>query len=162
MPSTDPGPGFQSGDVAVPNTVSPLGAAPVARASDLLGAHRTVDTIAERDAILSVLRDEGMTVWITQTGELYRLVGGVANSDWVFVSEDPAAAQVVETFTPLLGQTVFNLAFLPGASNTVEVYVNTAKYTQGVSYTVVGQVVTWLDNPFALDPADSVEIRYFQ
>jgi hypothetical protein len=72
------------GDVFVQATVSGYGSAyPIVRASDLLGAHRTVDTIPERDAIPASHRDEGMTVWITTTGQLFRLVGGITNANWV-------------------------------------------------------------------------------
>jgi hypothetical protein len=57
--------------------------APVCRASDLLGSHRTVDSLANRDAILSTLRDEGMTVWVVNAASVYRLVGGITNGNWV-------------------------------------------------------------------------------
>jgi len=161
MASTDPGPGFQLGDVAVPNTVAPIGTAPVVRASDLLGSHRTVDTLLERDNIDPVYRDEGMTVWITATSETYRLVGGVTNADWVLVPDSPGAAQVNETFVPANGQTIFNLANAPTNPSSVAVIVNTGKYLQGTNFTVAGSVVTWLDTPFALDTSDVVEIVYF-
>jgi hypothetical protein len=87
MPSVDPGPGGQVGDVFVPATVGGLGAAfPICRASDLLGSHRSVTTILQRDAISTAHRDEGMTVWVTSTGQLFRLVGGLTNANWVLES----------------------------------------------------------------------------
>jgi hypothetical protein len=106
MASVDPGPGFQTGDVAVPNTIAPTGVgAPVARASDLLGSHRTVDTLVERDAIASTYRDEGMSVWVTVTGELYRLVGGIANSNWILEASVGGGTALVRTF---VGGTLLN------------------------------------------------------
>lgn len=80
----DPGPGYQVGDTAIPSTLGQLGVgAPVTRASDMLGSHRSVDSLVLRDAIPSTLRDQGMTVWVIATASVYRLVGGLLNSNWV-------------------------------------------------------------------------------
>lgn len=99
MASTDPGPGPQPGDTFVPATVAGIGGGfPIVRASDLLGSHRTVDTIVERDAIPTALRDEGMTVWITATNELYRLVNGVANANWVLEGSVAGGNVLIRSF----------------------------------------------------------------
>ncbi len=48
------------------------------------GGHHSVQLIADRDAITSERRLEGMTCWVTSgTGALYRLIGGTNNSNWV-------------------------------------------------------------------------------
>jgi len=114
MASTDPGPGYQLGDVAVPATVSPIATTPVVRASDLLGSHRTVDTILERDSINAVYRDEGMTVWVTSTNELYRLVGGIANSDWV-LETSVTAGEVTFALNYAVGVAVRDVVYLSSA-----------------------------------------------
>jgi hypothetical protein len=116
MASNDPGPGFQLGDVGIPSTLGPLGVgAPAVRASDLLGSHRTVDTLGERDAIAPTYRDEGMSVWVTTTAELYRLVGGTTNGDWT-LEASVASGALIRSFaggvlvndvvfqTPIAGQ----------------------------------------------------------
>jgi len=98
MASTDPGPGGQTGDVFVPATVGGFGAAyPIVRASDVLGGAHTVDTIPERNAISNSHRNEGMTVWITTTGQLFRLVGGITNGDWVEEPWDSITGPTGET-----------------------------------------------------------------
>lgn len=66
-----------------------------------------------------------------------------------------------ETFTPTLGQTIFNLSATPATANDTSFFVNTVKYIYGISYTVSGNQVTWLNSPFTLDSLDVVEIIYF-
>lgn len=50
------------------------------------GGHREVADNTERDAISTARRREGMTVYVVSTGLEYRLVGGVANGNWVEVT----------------------------------------------------------------------------
>ena len=45
--------------------------------------HRSVATITDRDAITDQRRKEGMTVWVQAEAKQYRLIGGIANSNWV-------------------------------------------------------------------------------
>lgn len=42
-----------------------------------LGGHRTVATIADRDAIPSERREEGMTVYVQETGLIYQLAADI-------------------------------------------------------------------------------------
>lgn len=117
MASTDPGPGYQLGDTAIPSTLGQLGVgAPVCRASDLLGSHRTVDTIPNRDAIPSTLRDEGMTVWVTGAASVYRLVGGILNSNWVL--DGTVGGALVRDYTGALG--VGDVVYQDGVANRVQ------------------------------------------
>lgn len=44
--------------------------------------YKTVDTIAERNAIDEIFRTEGMLVWVNAESELYILVGGIENANW--------------------------------------------------------------------------------
>jgi hypothetical protein len=159
MASSDPGPGYQPGDVAVPATISAIAVTPVCRASDLQGSHRTVDTLVARDAIPANFRDEGMTVWVTATSQLFRAVGGITNGDWVI--DAATTVRVSETYTPLLGQTAFTLAVAPPQPAQVDFFVNTTKFVNGADYSVAGTTLTWLDVEFTLDPGDSVEAIYF-
>lgn len=50
------------------------------------GGHRTVATLTDRDAITDERREEGMTVWVKSTSSEYRLVGGIANANWVIIA----------------------------------------------------------------------------
>lgn len=47
-----------------------------------LGSLRTVGSTAERDAIFSPRREEGMIVFVTSNSTYYGLIGGTANGDW--------------------------------------------------------------------------------
>lgn len=67
---------------------------------------------------------------------------------------------IIDTFTPALGQTVFQLSEICNSDNAV-VRVNGVTYNQGDSFTIVGSVVTWLDDPFTLDPADEFVVEYY-
>jgi hypothetical protein len=46
------------------------------------GGYRTVATLADRDAITTGRRLEGMLVNVIATGIVYQLVGGITNTDW--------------------------------------------------------------------------------
>ncbi len=119
MPSTDPGPGPQVGDTFVPATVSGIGVGfPIVRASDLLGSHRTVDTLVDRDAIDAAYRDEGMTVWITATNELYRLVNGITNGDWVLDGSTAQGNVLIRDYA--LGVLVNDVVYQTGVGNEVD------------------------------------------
>lgn len=48
-----------------------------------LGGLRTVDTLIERDAIVSPRREEGMLVYVKENGQYYQMTSGLTNSDWV-------------------------------------------------------------------------------
>lgn len=50
------------------------------------GGHRTVANLTDRDAITEERREEGMTVWVKSTSSEYRLVGGIANANWVIIA----------------------------------------------------------------------------
>ena len=50
------------------------------------GGHRTVLNLTDRDAITDERREEGMTVWVKSTSSEYRLVGGIANANWVIIA----------------------------------------------------------------------------
>ena len=50
------------------------------------GGYMTVADIAERDAITSERRKQGMAVFVNDTNEMYILQDGVANSDWELFS----------------------------------------------------------------------------
>ena len=57
----------------------------IADANEIQGGHHSVATLADRDAIPADRRVEGMTCWVVASGTtaVYRLVGGIANVNWV-------------------------------------------------------------------------------
>jgi len=57
------------------------------------GGHKTAATTADRDAITTERRMEGMTCWVVDIQQLYRLVGGITNSNWV-LEVTPAVSPV--------------------------------------------------------------------
>ena len=46
------------------------------------GGYRTVQSLAERDAISDERREQGMLVWVNSEKHLFRLTNGTTNSDW--------------------------------------------------------------------------------
>lgn len=70
-----------------------------------------------------------------------------------------------EFFTPAASQTVFNLALAPTNPEDTIVRVNQLSYSEGSPspgvFTVVGNVLTWLDRDYTLDPNDEFEVVYF-
>lgn len=135
------------------------------------------DGVWERDAGF----DEDSEV---STGARVAVITGPVNgkTQWVLITPDPITIggpggtaltwsqiagsgggvnRIEQTFTPTLGQTIFNLISTPVNPNDVDVYVNTVKYRYGFDYTVAGSLVTWLNTQFSLDTQDTVEIFYF-
>ena len=78
----------QPGDVLVINTISIKNnaPAPIVRTNEALGTHKNAANAAARLAFPAYVRQEGMTCWQVDTAELYRLIGGIANTDWVLES----------------------------------------------------------------------------
>jgi hypothetical protein len=78
---------------------------PTAYANELLGGHKQVNLLTDRDAIAPSLREEGMTCWVIETGKLYVLTGGIADTNWaafqsgsttlVWTQSTPAAVWLV-------------------------------------------------------------------
>jgi len=104
----------EPGDVGVPATLSIINDAPgpIIRSAGALGTHKSVADVTERDAIPSYVREEGMTAWAIAPGELYRLVGGIANTDWVLIG----AAGVGSIYTYDMGAAVAARDFVYHAS----------------------------------------------
>ncbi len=50
------------------------------------GGHKTAATIADRDAITTERRLEGMSCWVIATSQMFRLIGGIDNSNWALDS----------------------------------------------------------------------------
>jgi hypothetical protein len=63
-----------------------------------------------------------------------------------------------EQFIPVDDQTVFNLASVP--TSAVIFTVNGVAYEDTVDFTVVGNVVTWLDTDFQIKAGDAVQVYY--
>ena len=65
-----------------------------------------------------------------------------------------------EDFFPADLQTIFNLAGIPAVPSATLVWVNGFKYEYTTDFTVVGNVLTWLDNPFTLAAGDTFSVYY--
>ena len=68
---------------------------PIGDANEILGGHHAVATVTARNSISALRRVDGMTCWVVDQQKLYRLVGGVDNSNWVDASG--AAQQYIHT-----------------------------------------------------------------
>jgi len=66
----------------------------------------------------------------------------------------------LDSFAPILGQTLFALTAVPSVPTEVLVYVNGVLYRIGVDYTVLGTALTWLNVLFGLGPPDVLEVYY--
>lgn len=68
------------------------------------GGYMTVANTAERDAITSERRKQGMAVFVNDTNEMYILQDGVTNADWVLFSggggSNPDMQDVFDNSTP--------------------------------------------------------------
>lgn len=56
------------------------------------GGYRTVADVTARNAIPSLRRKEGMSVFVISEGIAYRLLGGTSNSDWFEVTASASEA----------------------------------------------------------------------
>ena len=65
-----------------------------------------------------------------------------------------------DTFSPAPLQAVFALAAAPSDANSVEVEVNGTSYQPTSHYLLIGNEITWLASNFALEPTDSLVVRY--
>ncbi len=65
-----------------------------------------------------------------------------------------------EQFSPANGQTVFTLAATPLVPSTVGFYVNGVKYQFTKDFTVLANVVTWLNTDFTMAVGDNVDVAY--
>lgn len=80
-------------------------------------------------------------------------------------SPTPAAVSFNTDTLPVAapGQTAFTLSQvpLPAEAANLLLFVNGASYVQGVSFTLAGAALTWLDVPFTLQTTDAI-IAYYQ
>jgi hypothetical protein len=94
----------------------------------LIGGFRRVQDIAARDAIPSLRREIGMFVFVIDTEQLFRLAGGLLNSNWVLVPlmsgrvKSGTVLAVAFSGTPKVASVVFASPFSSDAySITVDV-----------------------------------------
>lgn len=91
--------GTNNSGTLITSPVRPQGTSdtyPTAYANDLLGGHHEYALLTDRDAIPADRREQGMTCWVVETGVLYVLSGGIANSNWTPYAA-PAAAPTTYT-----------------------------------------------------------------
>ena len=78
-----------AGGIRLGSHIVPTGTAdtyPVTKPTFGLGGLRTVGTTADRDAIPSQRREEGMIVYVSELNYYYGLCGGIDNDDWNLLS----------------------------------------------------------------------------
>jgi hypothetical protein len=110
--------GFESGDRAYVNSLRPNGRFYLDR-----------ESVAAPDNVTVIMTFSGFGRWLVETG------GGGGGAP--LITENQPV-----TFN---GQTVFALGALPAGA--VIMFVNGVQYEQGVHYTVLGVMVTWLNPP---------------
>ena len=87
---------FVAGASAIPGTVVSAKVTtgntgntfPIGDTSEMAGTPKQVADATARDAIPAERRTQGMECWVVGEGKKYRLVGGIANGDWVDVTEN--------------------------------------------------------------------------
>lgn len=62
---------------------------------EIVGGYHQVATISDRDAIPTGLRAQGMTVWVNDSSSLYRLQGGITNSNWHYILDSATEANAL-------------------------------------------------------------------
>jgi hypothetical protein len=153
---------IQPGDVAIQATVAIKNAAPapIARNEDIKGGWKVVASIVARDAIPSYIREVGMVAYVIATDEHYRLVGGIANTDWQLAAFGGGGVSwQVDSFVATDGQTVFVLSQTPTQPSFVFLLINFVPYSGTAFFTVSGTTVTWL-NLFTIQASDDVRAFY--
>jgi len=134
-------------DIVLGGTVAPSGPNPIARNSNVLGTEQQVFDVTGRDAIPDHLRTEGLTAYVVSTGEVFRLVGGITNGDWLEVERTPiqfanraalAAYDVLHTEVGALAYVLSQRAYFKLAQSTATVALPPA----GVSATLANDATS--------------------
>ena len=104
--------------------------------------------ISERDAIPVNVRHEGRECITIDTGNKYRLVGGITNADWVMVSSGTGAGSKQTDIFTITGTDMTNgyldLSQLP-KTNTETVFYDGLEEDNGVFYTLATNRITFID-----------------
>ena len=114
------------------------------------------------------VQDEGSGVAGTPHSALNFVGAGVTATDGgagvatVTIPGGGSSEFLEQTFAPTLGQTVFVLgtSHLAGNALSLACINQLCGYREGVSYTVSGTTLTWLDSPFTLDTVDSFTFKH--
>jgi hypothetical protein len=136
---------FTPGDVGVPAAVAPLGIFPSYRSSCGIGSPKLVTDIPSRDAIPANYRAEGMYCYVASTQQVFMLIGGILNANWVL--QVGSAASNVQTFGPYVGAPVVGDAVYMNAGGSFDQADATSQATAKVvglvlvvDFPAVGQV----------------------
>lgn len=108
------------------------------------GGYRTVDSIMERDSITLERRKVGMLVYISGTNKLYRLEGGIANTNWkeyaitayelaVIKGFVGTEAQWLNTLKGIDGKSAYEIALVHGYTGTESQWIASLKGIDGKS-----------------------------
>lgn len=126
--------------IVIPNTLTrgnSENAYPLARTAELLGTEKQVADATERDAILPALRAVGMVAYVVGEAKSYRLVGGVANTNWVEV----VYSSVGQTNWPL--SSITNSGTLPDWSLLSTNVLSMINLTQALAYVYSPTTTRW-------------------
>lgn len=125
-----------------------------------------VSDIAGRDAIPSNIRFEGMEVITSDTGGKYRLVGGITNAEWVFVSSGGGIFLKQRDLFTINATDATNgyldLSQTPIATEHIVVEKNGQMLAPGISndYTISGNRVTFLSPISIQGVPDQISVFY--
>ncbi len=105
-------------------------------------------------------------VAVHETSQSARLeIGDIEDREFILriagkITSAPAGIWVEEVFAATAGQTVFVLAGTPVDADSFKFTVNGVTYFEGTDFTLVNNIITWLDIPFAMEDGDEVVGKY--
>lgn len=117
-----------------------------------------VADLTARDAILSTLRYEGMTVYVVADKKTYQLQAGILDANWTeYGSTSTTVTAYVDKFTTANGVLVaFTLTAAPSDVNQTNVFVG-GVYQEKDTYTIVGTTLTFSEAP---PTGNNIEVDY--
>lgn len=101
------------------------------------GGWKTVDTMADRDALPSPIREELMIVAVKENGKAYQLVGGVENTNWVVYDSGSNNIKVIVFVIPNYLKQGVQSVEIPFPFDGKITYVNASLITPGSSDTEI-------------------------
>ena len=116
------------------------------------------DLNAKRSQISRIIDSEGNANWFDDMPEVDGVKYGL--KQLAEAIDQQSSVFQVDSFTPVLGQTVFNLSQIPSDPNKPFVELNGQDLKSGQSFTVSGTVLTII-LPYNLDSGDDLIAKYF-
>lgn len=76
----------------------PLDEYPTAFQKHISGGFMHFDTLAERDALTSLRREQGMVIYVEEDNNFYKLTGGILNENWAILVTNPIEVIVQDKY----------------------------------------------------------------